>query len=64
MPRPPNIIPPSRINLGIPQDLHAWLKLHLWSDVEQRVPHSAYQNLITQLLREYREKVERNASVS
>lgn len=61
MTRPPNIIPPSRLNTALPEDLRARLDIHLWSETEMRVPHGAYQRLIIQLLREYLDKVERHA---
>lgn len=59
MPRPPNIIRPTRLEVSIPEDLRARLELHLWSDTEKRVPHGAYQRLINQLLREHLDKVQR-----
>jgi hypothetical protein len=64
VPRPPNIIRPVHLKTSLPEDLRAWLDLHLWSDTEMRVPHGAYQRLIVQLLREYMERVEgsRNAT--
>jgi len=58
MPRPPNIIRPVHLKTSLPEDLRTWLDLHLWSDAELRVPHGAYQRLIVQLLREYRDRIE------
>lgn len=58
MPRPPDIIRPIRIDTTLPEDLWAWLRLHLWSEAEDRVPQGALKKLIVQLLREYRAKVE------
>lgn len=63
MARPPNIIRPSPINTSIPEDLRAWLVLHLWSETEQRVPLGAYQRLIEKLLREYKDRVESQRNV-
>lgn len=58
MPRPPNIIRPVHLKTSFPEDLRAWLDIHLWSEVECRVPHGAYQRLIVRLLRKYKEEVE------
>lgn len=58
MPRPPNIIRPIHLKTSLPEDLRARLDLHLWSEVECRVPMGAYQKLIVQLLREYLDRVE------
>lgn len=63
MPRPPNILRPSRLTIALPEDLRAWLDLHLWSDSQLRVPQGAYSNLIIMLLRNYRKEIE-DASVS
>ena len=51
--RPAKTIPSTPINLSIPQDLYARLKLHLWSDVEGRVPHGKQSEFFEQLLRDY-----------
>lgn len=61
MPRSPNIMRPSKLNTSLPQDLRAWLDLHLWSDTESRVPYGAYQKLIIQLLYEHKAKIEKQA---
>lgn len=58
MPRPPNIIRPVKLKTSLPEDLRAWLDLHLWSATEGRVPHAAYKRLIETLLREYKAKIE------
>lgn len=58
MPRPKNIIRPVNLKTSLPEDLRTWLDIHLWSDVECRVPMGAYQRLIVNLLRKYREEVE------
>lgn len=54
----PNIIPCVKLNLAIPIDLMTRLNLHLWSDVEHRVPKGSYQKLIVPLIREYLERIE------
>jgi hypothetical protein len=63
VPRPPNIIRPVHLKTSLPEDLRAWLDLHLWSTTEMRVPHGAYQRLIIHLLTEYKEKVENAGSL-
>lgn len=45
-------------NIGIPEDLVAKLELHLYSDVEGRIPLGAQQEFFTQLLRDYFDKLE------
>lgn len=64
MPRPKNIIRPIHLKTSLPEDLRTWLDLHLWSEVECRVPMGAYQRLIVQLLRDYRERVEGRSNVT
>lgn len=53
MPRPRNLIPASPLEVSLPEDIRARLDLHLWSDLEQRVPHGAYKEFITERLREF-----------
>lgn len=53
MPKPPNVIRPTQLTVALPADIRARLDLHLWSDLERRVPHGAYAKFLTQLLREY-----------
>jgi len=60
MPRPPNIQRPVHLKTSFPEDLRTWLDLHLWSETEQRVPRGAYQRLIVQLIREYKDRIEEN----
>lgn len=58
MSKPPNIVRPTRLNLHLPADLRGWLDVHLWSESEMRVPHGAYQKLITKLLLDYKKSIE------
>ena len=53
MSRRPNLIPSERINLHLRGDLYAKLKLHLWSDLEQRVPQGAYQSFAQERIVEF-----------
>ncbi len=53
MPKPPNIIPPTRLEFRLPEDLRARLDLTLYSDLEQRVPHGAYAKFFAARIREH-----------
>ena len=53
MPRPPNIIRPIKLTTTIPEDLMARLQIHLFSDVEGRVPQGAYQQFLCDRIREF-----------
>ena len=53
MPRRPNPIPPVGLNTKLPADVHAQLTLHLFSDVEGRVPHGAYQEFLVARIKEF-----------
>lgn len=64
MPRPKNIMRPVHLKTSLPEDLRTRLDLHLWSEVECRVPMGAYQRLIVQLLREYLDRTEGRSHVT
>jgi hypothetical protein len=53
MARRPLIIRPVKINLCLPEDLHARLMLHLYSESEQRVPQGAIQRFFVDRLLEF-----------
>jgi hypothetical protein len=53
MPNRPLVTRPTSLHIHLPEDIRGRIDLHLWSEVEQRVPKGAYQKLIVQLLREY-----------
>ena len=53
MSRHPNPVPPKLLNLSLPEDLHATLTLHLYSDLEGRVPHGAYSKFFAERIREF-----------
>lgn len=53
MARRPNPVPSEQLNLALPLPVYTQLTTHLWSDLEQRVPHGAYSRFITDLLRLY-----------
>jgi hypothetical protein len=53
-----NIIRPVSLHTTIPEDVWTKVSLHLYSEIEGRVPKGAYQNLIVQLLRDYLNNLE------
>lgn len=53
MGHPINLIPCTPLNTSLPVDVRARLDLHLFSDVEGRVPKGAYQRLLTDLINQY-----------
>ena len=53
MGRKPKIIKPVQLCLKLPQDLLLKLQLHLYSEVEGRVPQGSYQEFFTELLQDY-----------
>jgi len=53
MARPKSVIRPVEMSVSIPEDLHARLKLELFSDVEGRVPHGKISRLFTLLLQQH-----------
>lgn len=56
MPRKPAIVPNRSLEISLPPDLSTRLDLHLWSELEERVPRGAYSNLFIPLLREFFER--------
>lgn len=48
--KPKNLIPSSTLNVALPQPLYLKLSAHLFSELEQRVPHGAYSRFLTNLL--------------
>lgn len=53
MPRPRNIVRQLPLNVHLPEDIRTRLDLHLFSELEGRVPMGAYQRFLTQLLSDY-----------
>ena len=53
MSRHPNPVPPKLLNLSLPEDIHATLTLHLYSDLEGRVPHGAYSKFFVERIRSF-----------
>lgn len=56
MPRKPNIDPPRKLNITLPESVHARLSLFLYSEIEGRVPHGAYNRFFTERVNEFFEK--------
>ena len=57
--RPPAIVPSEALNLRLPADLKLKMDLHLFSELEGRVPKGAYAGFISGLVREFFTKMEK-----
>ena len=53
MSKRPNIVPSMQLNVALPLPSYTQLSAHLFSTLENRVPHGAYSRFITERLREY-----------
>ena len=53
MSRRANLIPTIYLRVGLPQDTHTKLTLHLFSELEGRVPLGSYQRFLTELIEGY-----------
>lgn len=53
MPRMPDPIRPTKLHLGLPEDIRTQLDLVLYSPLEQRVPKGAYQRFFIDRIREF-----------
>lgn len=51
--RPQNILRPVKLTTYLPEDLRAKLDIHLYSEVEGRVPHGAYSAFLADRVREF-----------
>lgn len=51
MPKPRNIVPSKQLNVALPLPVFVKLGAHLYSELEQRVPHGAYSRFLSNLLR-------------
>lgn len=58
MPRPKKAIPSVTKEISLPPDLVARVDLALYSELEDRVPHGAWQRLLTELLANWLARVE------
>lgn len=48
-----NVIPSQPLNVALPLPLYTKLGAHLYSELEQRVPHGAYSRFMIDLLQGY-----------
>ncbi len=53
MPKPPNIDRPREVHLTLPESVYGKLSLHLWSDLENRIPLGAWQRFFVARINEY-----------
>lgn len=53
MVRPRNAYPNRILNVALPGDVGAKLDLHLYSEAEQRTPHGAHRNFLTERIMEF-----------
>lgn len=53
MPRRPNLIPPVKLTIALPSDVEARLRLHLYSELEGRVPMGSHQRFFMERIAEY-----------
>ena len=53
MGRRANIIPSIMLNVALPQTVHTQLSLHLYSELEGRVPLGAFQRFFVERIREF-----------
>ena len=51
--RPTKTIRSIQLNVSLPEDLAAKVKLHLWSELEGKIPHGVQSAFFEQLVREY-----------
>ncbi len=55
MPRKAEVDRPVKQIFSMPESVHAWMHLHLFSELERRVPKGAIQEFLLARIREYRE---------
>jgi len=53
MSRQPDVIRPIKLTTTLPEDIRAKLDLYLWSDLEGRIPKSAYQRFFLERIMEF-----------
>ena len=53
MPRHPSIIRPTKLHLGLPEDVRTRLDLFLFSELEGCVPRGAYQRFVIDRVHEF-----------
>lgn len=53
MSRRPNPVPSQQLNVALPLPVFTQLSMHLYSELEQRVPLGAYSRFLTDLIRQH-----------
>lgn len=53
MPRKPNIDRPVPLEISLPESIHTRLMLHLFSELEGRVPKGSYSNFFIERIQEF-----------
>lgn len=53
MARPKSNTPKTPVHIMVPDDILARIKLMLWSDLEEKIPHGATSEFFVQLAREF-----------
>lgn len=61
MPAPLKIDRPTLLHLSLPLSVRAKLDLHLYSNLEGRVPKGAYQQFIVERINEFFERTKNDA---
>ena len=51
--RRPDVIRPIKLTTTLPEDIRVKLDLHLFSDLEDRVPKGAYQKFLIERIQEF-----------
>lgn len=51
--RPKKTVRNMQLNISLPEDMAARVKLHLWSELEGKVPHGAQAAFFEQLVRDF-----------
>jgi hypothetical protein len=51
--RRPNIVRPVKLTINLPEDVASKLALFLFSELEGRIPHGAYQKFFVERINEF-----------
>jgi hypothetical protein len=60
--RPASVLRPIKLTMVLPEDIRARLDLYLYSEVEQRIPHGAYQRFFVERIKEFFARLESGGS--
>lgn len=64
MSRPPKTVRSVYFNIGLPEDLAARIKLALYSDLEEKIPHGAQQAFFVNLVKEHFDAIDKAAATA